>query len=197
MAALPLAVLHLNEWTEDEYLEFEEYSEIRHEYLRGLVYAMSGASEPHIDVVSNLTRLLGNQLLERPCKVYSNDMQVKVSAARLYAYPDVVVVCGERQFAPGKKAILLNPTLLIEVLSPSTEKYDRTGKFRSYQSLDSLQEYVLVSQDKAQIERYLRQEIGGEWTLTEAAGLDTILELPSIGCTLTLSDVYRKVEFGS
>jgi Uma2 family endonuclease len=189
MAAFPLI-----EWSEEEYLEFEETSKIRYEYLRGLVYPLFGDTKAHIDIVNNLIRLFRNQLLERPCKAYAYDLKVKVAAARFYAYPDVVVVCGEHSFESDKPAILLNPALIIEVPSPSTEKHDRTNKFQQYQLLDSLQEYLLVSQDKAQIERYLRQA-NGEWALTEAIGLDAVLELPTIGCTLTLSDVYRKVEF--
>lgn len=188
MAAYPQ-----HHWTEKEYLSFERGSDARHEYYDGNIYAMAGASRQHVRVTGNTFANLHAQLRDKACGIYATDMRVRVSS-KVYTYPDIVVVCGEEKFIDDEVDTLLNPTLIIEVLSPSTEQYDRSGKFQNYQLLESLQEYLLISQDHARIERYLRQE-NNEWLLTNAIGLEAVLELPSIQCTLPLSDVYEKVEF--
>jgi Uma2 family endonuclease len=190
MAAQPRHI-----WTEAEYLEFERNSDTKHEYFAGSVYAMSGAREPHNAINQSAANALYTQLKKRVCKVYTNDMRVKVNQAGLYTYPDTIVMCGKPQLEDDKFDTLLNPILLIEVLSPSTENYDRGEKFRLYRQIDTLQEYVLIAQDTPRIERYLRQS-SNEWLLTEVTGLDATLELPSIQCTLALVDVYEKVTFG-
>jgi Uma2 family endonuclease len=174
------------------------------------MFAMAGASEEHNLITSNVTRELSLQLKGRPCRVYASDMRVKVSATGLYTYPDVVVVCGERRLeaasarppdtasgharrAPARDT-LLNPTLLVEVLSPTTEAYDRGDKFAHYRRLESLQEYVLIAQERTRIERYVRQAEGKEWVLTEFSDLQDRVPLPSIGCELALEEVYDKVD---
>lgn len=178
--------------TEEDYLKFERSSETRHEYYAGEIVAMAGASRNHNRIVGNTYVSLHNQLRERPCEFFSSEMRVKVSPAGLYLYPDVVVACGTPQYADDIRDILLNPTIIIEVLSPSAESYDRGKKFQHYRTLDSLQEYVLIAQESHRIERFLRQT-DGEWVLADAIGLDAMLELPSIQCTLLLADVYDQV----
>jgi Uma2 family endonuclease len=180
--------------TEAEYLAFERTSEIKHEYLDGQIYAMTGASQAHNQICFNVGGILYGQLSQKPCQGYPSDMRVKVQATGLYTYPDLSVVCGDSQLADGEFDTLLNPTLIIEVLSPSTESYDRGKKFQHYRQLESLQDYVLIAQDSPRIERFTRQT-DDTWLLTDAVGMDAALDLPSIGCTLTLADVYQKVTF--
>ncbi len=188
MSALPN-----KKWTVEEYLAFERASEEKHEYLAGEVYLMAGASENHNLIVANLIITIGIQLRNRPCRIYPSDMRVRVFNAN-YAYPDVTVVCSTPEFEDAEVDTLLNPALIIEVLSPSTEQYDRSKKFQNYRTLDSLQEYILISQDAPRIERYLRQE-NGQWLFSDAALLESTVEITSIGCSLPLSDVYDKVKF--
>jgi Uma2 family endonuclease len=181
--------------SEEEYLDFERKSEIKHEALNGYIYAMAGASRRHNLLSVSTTSILYNQLLDKPCEIYPSDMRVKAEASdKLYTYPDISIVCGEPQLADEKFDILLNPIILIEILSPTTEAYDRGEKFQIYRELKSLREYLLISQASPRIEHYLLQD-NGKWELTDARGIDATLELPSIACTLALSDVYRKVSF--
>lgn len=189
MSALPDSSMVLNE---AEYLTFERDSQIRHEYLDGQVYDMTGASRAHNLICTNIVAALHPQLLQTPCEIYQSDMRVKV--ATLYAYPDVTVACQSPQFADDSFDTLLNPVLLIEVLSPSTEGFDRGAKFQHYREIDSLREYLLVSQSSPRIERYLKQS-SGVWTLTDAIEIDASLELESIEALLRLQDVYNKVKF--
>ena len=191
MSALPQESTRM---TEAEYLAFERTSEIKHEYLDGQIYAMTGASQAHNQICFNVGGILYRQLSQKPCQGYPSDMRVKVQATGLYTYPDLSVVCGDSQLADGEFDTLLNPTLIIEVLSPSTESYDRGKKFQHYRQLESLQDYVLIAQDSPRIERFTRQT-DDTWLLTDAVGMDAALDLPSIGCTLTLADVYQKVTF--
>lgn len=185
------AVLTPTHVTAEEYLKLERSSETKSELHDGQVYAMTGASREHNLIVLNIGRELSNQLKKRPCEAYLNDMRVKAAEARSYHYPDVAVVCDKPQFEDAHVDTLLNPTLLVEVLSPSTEAYDRGGKFAHYRKIPTLQEYLLVAQDQPSIERYLRQ--GDVWILSEAVGLDAGVVLESIGCTLSLREVYDKV----
>ena len=177
--------------TPEEYLARERKALEKSEYRNGQIHAMPGASRAHNLITVNIPSELHFQLRERTCEVYSNDMRVKVSAAGLYTYPDVVVVCDEPRFEDNQFDILLNPTVLIEVLSPSTAAYDRGEKFASYQKLDSLCEYVLISQDRVRVEHYLRQE--DAWNLTEFHSLTDVLQLVSIECELSLQAIYAKV----
>ena len=179
--------------TPEEYLALERKATIKSEYLDGQMYAMSGASREHNIVCGNIFVALHLQFQERTCEIYSSEMRVKVSAAGLYTYPDVLVVCEEPRFEDATVDTLLNPTALFEVLSPSTEAYDRGAKFGYYRQLDSMQEYTLVSQDVMRVEHYLRQK--EQWILTEFSSPDDIVQLTSINCELPLREVYAKVEF--
>jgi Uma2 family endonuclease len=179
--------------TPEEYLAIERRAETRSEYLDGETFAMSGGSRRHNLVVTNLVRELSSQLMAQPCEVYASDQRVRVTEANLYTYPDVVVACGEPRFEDEHLDTLLNPRLILEVLSPTTEAYNRGRKFAHYRKLDSLVEYVLLAQDEPRAEQFLRQD--GEWLLTVTVGLDAILTLPSVQCTLSLARLYHKVAF--
>jgi len=176
-----------------EYLVLERAAEIRHQYYRGEMFAMSGASRAHNVINGNLFRSVGNQLAGGPCEAYVNDMRVKVSASGMYTYPDMVVACGDRQFEDSEVDTLLNPTVISEVLSDSTEAYDRGKKFAQYQQLPSLREFVLVSQDRVCVEHFLRQ--GEQWILTNFEDLSDTLVLSTVGCRVALRDIYDRVEF--
>jgi len=187
------AVVKQNHYTPDEYLALERSASFKSEFQDGQIYAMTGASRAHNLITINIGRELSQQLKKRPCEAYINDMRVKAANSRSYHYPDVAVVCGQAEFEDAQVDTLLNPTLLIEVLSPSTEAYDRGGKFAHYRKIESLSEYLLVMQDQPSIERYMRQ--GEVWMLSEAIGLDAVVVLESIDCMLSLSEVYDKVLF--
>ena len=176
--------------TPEEYLAFERTSEEKHEYLDGEIVAMSGGSANHSLIQANLTRVLGNQVLDRPCVVFSSDMRVLIEGLGLYTYPDLSVVCEERIVDENDN--LLNPTVVVEVLSPTTEAYDRGRKFDMYATLESLQHYVLVAQDEARVHVYTRQP-NGAWLRTVATGLDGRISLDAISCELVLAEVYRDV----
>lgn len=180
--------------TPDEYLAAERLSDYRSEYLDGGVYPMTGGTANHIRIVSNIITQLNNQLDGRPCDVFPTDMKVRLPDSRKFFYPDVVVVCGELQYHDGRKDIILNPDLVVEVLSPSTEAFDRGAKFKAYQTIEFLKEYVLVSQDKPLVEQFVRNS-DGKWTYMAAEGLESSIVLPSVECTLNLSAVYKRVEF--
>jgi Uma2 family endonuclease len=179
--------------TPEQYLEQERHAETKSEYFAGEVFAMAGGSPEHSLISSNALGQLWSQLREGPCTAYNSDMKVRATE-QLYTYPDVTVVCGEPQFGGTERDVLLNPTLIVEVLSPTTEAWDRAGKFEQYRQRESLQEYVLIAQDRPHVERYVRQA-EGEWLLTERNGLAASLPLPSVGCELALSEVYRKITF--
>jgi Uma2 family endonuclease len=177
--------------TIEEYLERERLSNDRHEYVDGRAYMMAGARENHNAIKSSAEISIGAQLLKRPCKTYSSDMKVETPSG-LVGYPDIIVVCGEPQMRDSKRDVLLNPIVIIEVLSNSTELFDRTTKWSGYQTIPSLKEYLLVSQYTRKIEHYVRQH-GDEWQYQEFTQADTVIALPSIDCTLALADVYAKV----
>lgn len=178
----------------EEYLAIEHRAEQRSEYFNGEVFAMAGASRAHNRIVTNLTSALDNQLSDHPCNVYSSDMRVRVSATGLATYPDVVVTCGDELFYDKQQDTLLNPIVLIEVLSDSTEKYDRGRKFEHYQRIESLREYVLIAQDRQRIEHYVRQD-GNHWIYSEIHASDDVLKLTSIGCQLSVTNIYSKLNF--
>lgn len=180
--------------TELEYLDQERQAENRSEFYRGQIYAMAGASRAHNLITVNLTRELSQRLKGCPCEVYSSDMKVKVKPSGLYTYPDVTVVCGEPRFDDAQNDILLNPKIIIEVLSPSTEAYDRGDKFEHYRRLASLSDYILVSQHRCRIEHFSRQA-DGRWLLIEVNDLQADLALDSIGCALPLAEIYERVVF--
>jgi len=179
--------------TPEEYLALERKAEYKSEYLAGEMFAMSGASPRHVLIVTNVVAELRGQLKQRPCTVYSSDLRVKVSPTGLYTYPDVVVVCDQPQFADEQRDTLLNPTLIVEVLSESTKDYDRGEKFEHYRTLPSLREYILIAQDKYHVEHFVRQP-DNRWLLSETNLLEDTIHLSSIACDLALAEVYDKVE---
>jgi Uma2 family endonuclease len=177
----------------EEYLERERAApQERHEYIDGWVVRVSGASIEHNFIVSNLNRELGNQLRETDCRVTTNDLRVTFPSLDKYAYPDVVAFCGEPELEEEHLDMLYNPTLIVEVLSPTTEDYDHGKKFSRYRRIDTLQEYLLVAQDAPHVEHYVRQD-DGSWRLTDTDGLDATITLPSIEAELPLDEVYLDV----
>jgi len=180
----------------NEYLELEHNSELRYEYVAGEVYAMSGGSWNHSLIISNTNRSLGNQLDNKPCTSLVSDMRLHVASVKAYRYPDVMVVCGEPQFHDDRTDIIINPIVLIEVLSQSPASIDHIEKKYEYFQIPSLKEYLLISQDKPQIEWYLRQQ--DEALLNNIiSGIDATMDVVSINCTLKLSDVYQNITFES
>jgi Uma2 family endonuclease len=179
--------------TPAEYLAAERRSREKNEYVNGRIYAMAGASRVHNLIVGNLFAELRSQLRGRPCEAYVNDMRVKVQRTGMYTYPDVAAVCGDPGMEDEHLDTLLNPSVIVEVLSPSTESYDRGEKFAHYRRLESLQEYVLVAQVTPRVEHFRRE--GDHWVLTELDGTDAEVALSSVGCVLALGDIYDRVVF--
>lgn len=175
-----------------EYLALEKQAVYKSEYIAGTIVAMSGASREHNLIVTNIVISLGQQLRGRPCEVYANDMRVKMPASNLYVYPDVVVVCGTPQFEDSDLDTLLNPTLVIEVLSHSTEFRDRGVKAQGYRRIDSLAAYLLIAQDRCRVEQYIRQA-DTHWSLVDFAALTETVTLDALHCTLALQEVYDRV----
>jgi len=180
--------------TAEEYLEFERNSEIKHEFYNGRIYAMAGAKRRHNLIALNIGSEIRTHLKGRKCEAYPSDMRIYIPRFGLYTYPDVSVVCGKPEFQDAVLDTLLNPVLLIEILSDSTESYDRGKKFQHYRSIESLQEYVLVSQNEARIEKYIRQG-DGFWVLSEAVGVESSIMFESIDCPISLAEVYDKIDF--
>jgi Uma2 family endonuclease len=183
----------ITRYTPQQYIALERKAEFRSEYCNGFITAMAGTSREHNLIALNLGAEISSQLKNRPCEAYVSDMRVLVSRTGLYTYPDVVAVCGEPRFEDDEVDTLLNPTMIVEVLSPSTESYDRGKKFGHYRLLESLREYIVVAQDQVLLERYTRQ--GEEWLLTDLRDLDASLRLTSIDCEASLREIYAKVEF--
>jgi Uma2 family endonuclease len=180
-------------WTVEEYLDYELETGIKHEYLDGEIYAMSGGTDKHSRIKFNLGVELGQQLKKsKTCRGYDSDMRVKINDST-YVYRDMTVVCGEARFSDDAHTMLLNPTLVVEVFSESSENYDKGQKGDYYQSLPSVQAYLLLAQDKAHAQLYTRHEAG--WLKREFSGLDAVVPLESIGCTLALSEAYLNIEF--
>ncbi len=177
--------------TPEEYLEFERASEEKHEYVDGEVYAMSGGTIEHSLISGNIVRELGAALRHQPCVVLTSDMRLKVEATGNYFYPDASVVCGGAALADGKRDNLLNPQVIFEVLSRSSEEYDRGKKFAEYRTIPSLSDYVLVSQTEMKVEHFRRQP-DGQWRIT-VLGAGEQLALDSIGCEISVDELYLKV----
>jgi Uma2 family endonuclease len=179
----------------EEYLEFERVSETRHEFLDGDLYAMAGESLSHSRVCTNISGEVREKLKGRSCEPLSPNMKVRTSNASLFAYPDVTIVCGEPLFHDAKKDVLVNPKVIFEVLSPSTEKYDRTTKFQRYRmGNETLVDYILVSQDKPFVEHFTRQ-LNGDWRYRSYSSLTESFEIESVECSLSLAEIYDRVEF--
>ena len=183
----------ITRYTPEQYLAMERKAGFKSQYYDGFITAMAGASNAHNVIAINTASEISFQLKGRPCVVFANDMRLCVSKTGLYTYPDVMAVCGERQYLDADVDTLLNPALIVEVLSETTESYDRGKKFGHYQRLTSLKEYVLVAQDEVRVERYTRQ--GDDWILSVFTSLDDTLRLTSIDCEIPLREIYEKVEF--
>jgi Uma2 family endonuclease len=179
-------------WTVSQYLELERETGIRHQYLDGEVFAMAGAEPAHNDIFTNTITSIVTQLKSRPCKVHGPDMRIKTKS-RLYTYPDISIVCGQRQFNTDKPRTLLNPTVLIEILLPSTEAYDRGDKFHHCRTIASLREYVLIASLRERIECFSRQA-DDSWRMNVIDTPEGVLTLDSINCQLAMMDVYADVE---
>lgn len=189
--AIPKTVRHL---TEAEYLAIERAAEFKSESFDGEMFAMAGGSPMHSLIATNLASEVRSRLKGRPCVPFNSDLRLKIVATGLYTYPDLSVVYGPLEFADAEEDVIVNPTLLAEVLSDSTESYDRGKKFEHYRQIPTLREYLLVSQKEPRIEQFVRGS-DGEWRLREAAGLETQMELPSLQITLPLAEVFAHVKF--
>ncbi len=189
MSALPKKKL-----TVVEYLTIERKAQFKSEFFNGEMFAMAGATRKHNFIKENLIIELGGRLKGGPCRTVSSDQRVKVDRTGLFTYPDIVILCGPGEYDPADEETLVNPVAIIEVLSPSTEKYDRGAKFRNYQQIPSLTEYVLVAQDEAVCERFVRLP-DGSWALVSFVGLAATLALTSVPVQIALADVYAGVTF--
>ena len=178
-----------------QYLELERQAERKSEYYRGEMFPMSGARWAHNIAAANAIRELGTQLLGGPCEVCAGNLRVKVGDTGLYTYPDIVVVCGEPHFVDNTLDTLVNPKLLVEILSESTEAYDRVTKLEFYRSIESLSEYLMISSLRMFVDCYTRQP-DGAWIYNAKTAPEDSIELKSVNCRLRLTDLYRKVEFG-
>jgi Uma2 family endonuclease len=179
--------------TEEQYLALDRAAEVRSEFLNGEMWAMSGGSMRQSRIGANIIVELGAGLRDSDCQAFTSDLRVRVLPGRMYAYPDVTVVCGKARVADDREDILLNPAVIFEVLSPSTEHYDRGIKFQSYLGIESLKDYILVVQDRIRVEHYARGE-AGSWTFRAYDKLEDELKLDSIGVLLPLARIYDRVE---
>jgi Uma2 family endonuclease len=189
MSAVPKRKL-----TPAEYLAIEKTAELKSEFFNGEMFAMAGASRPHNRVKENLAIEIGSRLKGGVCQSFSSDQRVLVNRTGLYTYPDLLIVCGEVESTGDDEDTITNPRVIVEVLSPSTERYDRTTKFDHYQQIPSVQEYILVAQDAARCERFTRQA-DGTWGYTSFVGLEAVLALTSVPVQVPLADIFAGVEF--
>jgi Uma2 family endonuclease len=180
--------------TADEFLAWEIASDAKHEFIEGEIIAFAGASPNHAQIAHNLSGIFYNHLRKSGCRTYVADIRVRVGKSRAYTYPDLVIACGELKFADSEQGTLLNPTIIVEVLSPSTAMIDRVKKFDLYTAIPSLQEYLLVAQDRTQLEQFVRQP-DGRWLYAKVRGSDANITLPSIDLVLVFADVYENVTF--
>ena len=190
---MPLAQ-NISRLSEADYLRLERQAEIRSEYFDGEMSAMAGGTRAHSLIGMNIGAELRTQLKGTDCVVYNTDLRVKVEATGLFTYPDVSIVCDEQRFLDDQQDTLLNPVVMVEVLSDSTEAYDRGKKFGHYRQIPTCREYLLVSQKERRIEQFIRQ-VNGEWILKEAVGLEAEMKLVSLGIVLRLAEVFAKVQF--
>ncbi|MDB5358074.1 MAG: hypothetical protein JWN24_4527 [Phycisphaerales bacterium] len=180
--------------TPQEYLDQERQAPFKSEYYRGEVFAMSGASYEHNRIKDNLARAAGNRLEGGPCEVLTSDMRVKVNATGLYTYPDMTILCGKPQLEDAHGDTLVNPRVIVEILSDTTEKYDRRTKFAQYRRIPSLQEYVLIAQDEPLIERYVRQP-DETWVVRIFGDIADTFEFATVAAKIPLSEIYFNVQF--
>ncbi len=182
--------------TPEQYLEIERKAEFKSDYYDGEMFALAGASYIQNKIARNISKSLGIQLKGKNCEEFQSDLKIKKIESNLFTYPDVVVICGEPEFYDEEKDVLTNPTLITEVLSKSTENYDRGFKFELYRRIKSLKDYFLVSQEKVSVEYYTRNH-DDSWTLKEYNNIEQKIEIDSIGCILELKEIYFKVKFDS
>ena len=178
----------------DEYLAIENAAAFKSEFYAGEMFAMAGASPTHNFIKHNLEREIGNRLQSGRCRTASSDQRIRIERTGLFTYPDIVVVCGKPEISMRDPLAILNPSVLIEILSPSTEKYDRGTKLKQYRQIPGLKEYILVAQDEAHAERYFVQA-DGTWSLMDVVGLSANLELAALGISVPLAEIYRDIEF--
>ncbi len=189
MTALPKK----KKYTPEEYLALEEKAEYKSEYVDGYIFKLAGGTEAHIQISYNATKLFADKLRGK-CRAYQSEMKVWVEEAGTFFYPDVTVVCGERVFHQGNSGIVENPILLVEVLSKSTEEYDKNDKFLIYRNIPTFQEYVLISQNRPAVQQFNRQN-DGKWLHSATIGLNSEVLIESVGVKLLLEDIYDLVEF--
>lgn len=182
-----------SKYTIEEYLTLEKENNFKSQYYSGEIFAMSGGTANHSRIAINSARELSISLRDKDCDVFNSDLMVRIEAADSFVYPDLSVVCGQEEFYGENSRILLNPTIIVEVLSETTERFDRGSKFRKYQTIPGLKEYVLIDQWEAQIDVFRPIE-DGKWELTTFSGLEAVLELSSISVTVPLSEIYRRVD---
>ncbi len=176
-----------------EYLALERSAAFKSEYLHGQIFAMAGGSRERSAITANVTGEMTQQLKGTPCQAHSSDLKVRTSIEGLYAYPDLSIICGKPSFHDDQRDVVLNPIALVEVLSPSTESYDRGTKWVAYQQIETLRDYVMIFQTEPRIDLYSRPD-KGDWVLSTHNGLDAAVEIPSIDCSLRLSEVYHRIE---
>lgn len=180
--------------SEAEYLQIERQAQWKSEYFEGEMFAMAGGSFNHGLIAANLISQLSRKLAKRGCSVVGSDVRVKAADTTLYTYPDVTVACGKLEFVDAQQDTLLNPTIIIEVLSDSTEAQDRGYKFENCRRIPSLQEYILVSQKAAKVEQFIRRP-AGQWLFREAEGLEVALTFPSLKISIPLAGIFARVQF--
>ena len=180
--------------TPQEYLIRERQASTKSEFYQGEIFAMGGRSANHSLIAANFVREAGNALKDKPCTVFNSDLRVQIQATGLYTYPDATIVCGEQIFDDDHRDTLLNPTVIVEVLSDSTEKYDRGKKSNHYRQIASLKELILIAQDRPQVERFTRQP-NGDWLFHEQKELSAEFELKSLGISVAMTELYRGVKF--
>ncbi|MDQ3011024.1 MAG: Uma2 family endonuclease [Acidobacteriota bacterium] len=185
------------QYTPEEYLAFERASDTKHEYLDGQIYAMAGASPTHNQICFNAIVAVGSQILDSTCIGYTSDQKIRTDPMDLFSYPDLTVVCGEPVFHDEQQDVILNPTVIIEVLSPRTENYDRSTKLDRYQNIRSLTDYILISQNRPCVEHYVRQKGKRQWLFTIETSLEAEIVIASIKCKLKLTDIYNRVKLHS
>ena len=186
----PIVVYNKSKFTVEEYLRFEKESLQKHEYFKGEIFAMAGASRRHNVIFSNVFRELANHLKGHPCRPYGSDLRIHIPENNLFTYPDISVICGEIIPSDLDADTALLPTVLIEILSPTTKDYDRGGKFRLYREIPSLKEYVLIDSESINVEIF-RINPQGNWELQEHRSIDALCPMPTVGFSMSLKEIYE------
>ncbi|MDQ3022404.1 MAG: Uma2 family endonuclease [Bacteroidota bacterium] len=189
-----MSIQKVRKLTEKEYLEIERKAEFKSEYYDGEMFGLAGASLPHNKITSNIHVSLANQLKGKTCQVFQSDLKIREQVSNQFTYPDIVVICGEPEFFDNEKDVIMNPSIIMEILSKSTESYDRGFKFELYRRINSLKDFFLVSQEKISVEYYTRNT-DESWNLKEYNDRSQKIEIKSIDCTLDLNEVYYNVKF--